>query len=1062
MAPRKAAAKPETVQAVAKGRPQKPKENKETLKTPTAIKIKVFKKNLSRSVQNLVSPNQSLLEKKSKYLTSKDKLELANKVARAQLNKSEPIVFPSQSEVQTVTKVGRKRGRKKKVEEVENVPETSNMNICPSSPVTGSTDTEDVFEQPKQKIIRKITSPVKQTLTKKTAMQLPLDPVKRGPKKRKLVSPSEGIVNPPKRKWTQSRITEMNIVVKRNSEDCDNSNKTRTVTVAKPKIVRKRTPRGKKSAENIAGVQENTPSIAAKDAPNNEPKVAVKKEDNGTFDNAGAIDSRKTSVCSELSWTKDISDSSNTTSLNAVTSSDFVLIDKKLPEVKLTKIDSKGLTPKTPSKSSLSSDSDSSESECSTNCKSYKESEIISKHSLNLSTSSESHMSPIITQKNISINTMNSNVSKISKALDKLSMSLKKIDLEMINWVGYQNEDTNVNSKKLKDKIHQSLQEESNIILQCRHINKVLTDNEDGTQTEVNNAEKADNINDSFVKPTDVVVAKNINKSAEHSGLDNGNHSRDQNDYGDRKFDLNENFASDNIAYIPFDQNDDEDALSLYAESIGFESNRNSTCSPPLYNNPEYEEYIPQSVTRDVPHNTIVYNPTKITNVTTPAPKNVPNVKPTTIVCEKQNADSTSVVREGVLGSNQIDCTEKLPDPNVSVKPAIVKKGPCLLATLFKPSPGVKSVVFKGMCFFFLIGSCKNQLRCRFPHVEPLPIDVCAKLIKLSEDVFIQEYMLLKCWPVLRRKFGICFVDECKRRDLTKLLVEMAIDFVTKANPNSQDDAELKIHVLEEALLHLNNIDLSNCEELLKYVIQGKQLCDYFMETIANTQNFTRFKPVFIKLTDFVIENQRAFSLDVATHILERVAILPFNDSLAWALISIIKHTDVVIFENSMMAQFEKQLSSNEGLHREFMMVKEMAGMSRPVVSQPYVPVAPSMMRREEMERPMSNPMYPDGVKRYTSPDTTHLDTMNKPTNEPVIKRTINFDRTFSNYNSSSSESTDDYPRTPKPSNLFASWKNKSIFNKCSAQRYRKRRTDRQVTYGGTSNFPRRPGPDFF
>ncbi|XP_053617198.1 uncharacterized protein LOC128679169 isoform X2 [Plodia interpunctella] len=1069
MAPKKNATKNDIVP---KGRPPKSKE-KPILKIPTVVKIKFPLKNLSRIVQNVKSPNPDLLNKRAKDLTPNDKLELTNRVARAQLSKSDCIVFMPQPETgNEIRSVVKKRGKKKKVEEKASTSTEACTNHEPESLEPICINKEGNLQTPKRKRVRKtLIKPVnKVPANEENNMTEEIDTnptakVSRAPLKRKLVNPKDGNKNPPKKKWMQTKIPEMKILVRRNSKV--NSDMSRTVTIEKPKIVRRqgRPERGKKNVEKIVEPVQELQSTITQSV--HDLNHTIKKEDDDDITkNANAIDSRKTSINSELSWTKDISDSSNTTSLTAVTSSDFVLIDRKLPEINLTKINlndyingskdckpqipevtpkapevtpqTSEFTPRTPSdSSSSSSDSDSSDSE------SNKDTDIGSTHSLNLSMSSESHRSPIITQKNINMNSMHSTVTKISKALDKLSMSLKKIDLEMINWVGYQNEDININGKKVRDKICQNLKEESNIIVQCRHINKLLTDKEEiNSETNVTENLESKN-NETFVKPTDV-VPKTLNKSSDQStSLDKGNHSRDHVDFNDGKCELNDNLTSNNVLYSPFDQFDDEDALSLYAESIGFESHRNSTSSPPGFN-PEIEEYIPQPVAKIVPNNTIIYNPTKIPNAQI-STGTVQNVKPVTTVCEKQNADSTSVVRDGRYINDRIEGIEKLPEPTIVRKLYTqAKTGPCLLATIFKPAPGIKSVVFKGMCFFHLIGSCKNQSRCRFPHVEPAPLDITAKLVRLSEDFFIHEYMLLKCWPGLRRKFGMCFVDECKRRDLTRLLVEMAIDFVMKANINSHEDAALKVHVLEEVLLYLNNIDLATCEDLLKYVIQGKELCVLFMETIANTQNFSRFKPVFIKLVEFMIKNERLFNAQVASHILERVAILPFNDSLAWALISIIKHTEAVIFKNSMMGQFEKQLSSNEGLQREFLSVKEMAGCNQLVVNQVYNSVGPV---RQEMDRPMTSPLYPDGVQRYTSPDTTHLDGMNKPPDEQAITRSVNFDRTFQNFSSSSSDGTEEYPRAPKPNSLFNSWRHKTIFNKFSPQEFsHKRRMDRQVT----------------
>ncbi|CAH2051756.1 unnamed protein product, partial [Iphiclides podalirius] len=113
--------------------------------------------------------------------------------------------------------------------------------------------------------------------------------------------------------------------------------------------------------------------------------------------------------------------------------------------------------------------------------------------------------------------------------------------------------------------------------------------------------------------------------------------------------------------------NDDDDALSLYAESIsGFESYKNNstvTCAPNT-DNEDSNEYVPRPVNKNgiKPSQTITYMPTKITeeqkhegaegqvqstiSVHEERIELNERYQRTKAVCEKQNADSTSINKE--------------------------------------------------------------------------------------------------------------------------------------------------------------------------------------------------------------------------------------------------------------------------------------------------------------------------------------------------------------------------------------------------------------------------------
>lgn len=669
------------------------------------------------------------------------------------------------------------------------------------------------------------------------------------------------------------------------------------------------------------------------------------------------IDSRKTSLTSEcLSWTKDISSSSTTTCVT-VCSTDIVRIDNKIPIIKLTPTVchlKQDLNNTGANIESSSSDSSSSESEYSPKRKEQKDfTPEMESGSLNLSSSSRSPMvspRPASSASNRSgQNSVDEEMTKITYCIDKLTSKLKHFDLEIINWIGYENEEVDNERMKIQENIFKMLKEESEVIKQCRLLKKILSDNV-------------------FEEDANVANEGNTKKVASVNSGDNTANDRSVMQITSERSDDESNFTSDRVRYIAFDQScDDDDALSLFAESItGMESSRRNSSAASMCTVGDFEEHVPQALDKEK------WEPAKKISYPPPSFVDIQNDVKMKTVCEKQNADSTSIYKESEQYKDKSVPYEKNIPPLLNVNTGMPKKGPCLMSYVFKPLTGVKSVVFRGVCFFNILSSCKNS-NCRFPHVFPNYDDITDKLMRLSEEMFIQEYMLMRNWPILRRKYGMCFVHECVRRDLTRILVEMALDFVTKANVSCREDMILKVVVIECILLHLNNVDLEICEDLLMYKHQDDLLCEIFMQVISNTQNFSRFKPIFIKLTKLILKLERPFSLDVATQILERICILPSDPPLLAALLEITKNTDQAILKNSMLGHFENQLSvSSKEQYEELLQLKN-ASLNRPVLQNLYVSSPKAI---PEVEPVIAKPLVSEREKRYTSPDTTNLDTM--------------------------------------------------------------------------------------
>ncbi|XP_026755030.2 uncharacterized protein LOC113515090 isoform X2 [Galleria mellonella] len=1014
-----------------------------------------------------------------KQILHQRKIELANEVIRHH--------FPQQKTFeQTISEIPTANSENKEVVKRRVKSKKIPDDLVDSLTNIESTESEEfVVKKPKRIYTRKV--PVKQIVQKAT---VPTEDAE-----------DNQLETANKIESKSVKKAKSNLQTETSMDGKESTGKAQKIKSTKPRIIR-RTPRGKKNSINNTAISE----AAVVDQNKDDKKLKVNDADDTKLSKtpilpkkkARHIDSRKTSTASNsecMSWTKDISSSSTTTSVT-VCSTDIVRIDKKFPVLKIPYVDYKlkkrmkevdrGKKPTTLSSTSSPTSKSESSDDCS-KCKAGEQSIVVDGHTVNLSTSSVSEINA--SQETCHVNKNNS-ISKISKALDKLTSNLKKIDMEILNWIGYQNEEVDIDALKAQERMFRILKEESAVIMLCKNIKRVLSD-EDVDANNITNMKALEAVvqdENNFIKPDNVSLTKCIvnlknthNSSVGDMHIDNAKETS-QKEKGNADVNYN-NCTTDNVPHVPLDHSyDDDDALSLFAESItGIESSRlnSSVGSPPHKRLADEEEYIPRPVIKEqcsAPEK-LVYHPTKIKY----NEHSDHNIKTRTI-CEKQNADSTSINKEPVQdNTSKSQCTEMLNKVNLMnncVNPIITnvampkeKNSSYLMSSIYKPSQAMKSVVFKGICFFHIVSSCRHNALCRFPHVIPNTREIKAKLCTLSEEMFIQEYMMMRNWPGLRRLYGLCFVEEAARRELTCFLVEMAMDFVTKVNCTSREDGLLKIEVAEFTLLHLNTVDLETCDNLLKYSVrEDALLCDVFMEIIAATQNFSRFKLVFLNLTWFIVKINRSFSLNVATQILERVCILPYEEPLIKALLNIIRHTDPAIFENTVMGKFEKQLlNTNRDLYDQLMVIRR-ENMNRTVMENLYV--SSSRIIREV--EPPNVGMYPEREKRYTSPDTTYLDNLNK--DEPVIKRTINFDpsRSFSvAQRGSATQSNEGYDKwRSQHAPNFSSWRNRSFFNKIPTfnppQRtlrppLKRPQIHRHVTYGGSpSKFPRRSGPDFF
>lgn len=525
-----------------------------------------------------------------------------------------------------------------------------------------------------------------------------------------------------------------------------------------------------------------------------------------------------------------------------------------------------------------------------------------------------------------SVSTETAETNKMKTVLKSLSRVLNNFDIEFIQWLA--KEDENSNGKPITEIMPRVLKHEDEAIRVCQDFKRNISELSSSEKSVEYRSEGSDEVPNSQVEvnPETDQVSYGAESRVESASL--------------MPMDLPDAPAKDN--YCDYDvyksknkdyADDGDDLLSLFAESLsGFDSVRNSVRSARDSPIEEFREPI-------APCNPIAANKEQ-TSV----------VKTKTTDVQKQNADSSTYL---YASTSEVNSTKRIPTHTVTEIPKTDEDRPLLMADIFKTTTNhLGSTVFKGVCFYNLISKCKNA-SCVYPHVIPDQIQIKNKLNSLPEPKFVHEYLLMRKNPVLRKRFMVLYVDECLKRDLTRFLVEMALDA-------TREEPAIKTYIMETTLLHLNDKDLETCKDLLldPNLTYYEPLSDIFMQTIADTQNFSRFKPVFVKLTKFLVQRKHRFDLVVATQILERICILQYEAPLAEAAVSLIKNTSTTIFKSSLLNKFLAQLAV-----KNLLAYDDLVNYKEQVYKGSFD--AQSVLTQPSVEN-----------VRYTSPDTTHLEAL--------------------------------------------------------------------------------------
>ncbi|CAF4885477.1 unnamed protein product [Pieris macdunnoughi] len=352
------------------------------------------------------------------------------------------------------------------------------------------------------------------------------------------------------------------------------------------------------------------------------------------------------------------------------------------------------------------------------------------------------------------------------------------------------------------------------------------------------------------------------------------------------------------------DDDDDDDTISLFAESLSsFETN------PIMSYNSKVDKYEPIVDSRD---DTAIFK----------IPKPVV-LKQCIQVCEKQKADSTSF---GLSEDSGTKVEYMKPETKLHNKFTTKTTKSRVLSPVLPGSPipftYVRSAVFRGICIFNILKKCKNS-RCNFPHTLLTQSFVSEKLVELTEDQFHQEYLMVCKEAQLLRLYGLVYINEGIRRKYSRIVVEITLNALIIFKQTQEK--VIITEIVERTLLYLNQVNFNEiCDLLISDVKPGVQVCDKFLEVIGQTQNFSRFKIVFVKLAKLMCVRNRTFNSETVSQIVERLCILPYSFDLARAVLDILKKTDTVVFCNSMITVFERKLLKFDNqLHKEFVKLKD-------------------------------------------------------------------------------------------------------------------------------------------
>lgn len=522
---------------------------------------------------------------------------------------------------------------------------------------------------------------------------------------------------------------------------------------------------------------------------------------------AGAVVSRKTSCNStgsadRHSWTQDISSSSTTTCVS-VTSNDFVRIDKKLPLLQMVPLSKHRVFVEQNSKlvsqnNELVQNSDAvvskeSESSSSSSSSSSSDSEDeVDGERLNLSASTSLASDTNATKSKANPSQDNSRV------LDEL-LALVERELSLLETKDL---DSRLGLHDLvpptSEPIHEALKPEMEVLVLARLMNKCLSE-----------------MTDEFARPAP--PRPRLPPAPE------------------RRL---EEYATQRSRLASVD-NDNDDAISLFAESItGFESSRVSVVP---------DEYIPAPVVP--PPVSRRYRPTRIETTRR------------LTVCEVHTADSTSIRDAGARNASQQFQREQqsefqtefqhepqqflqnqqrrdptfeslqldseftkfnslsdigLPKRQFSeaksvltssmvLPPVTSTRRPVLHAQSVQqvlPHTPSGSALFRGVCFYNVT---KNNCRfhpCRFKHdtLENFMEEFRRRLNSLDDPQLLREMRLVWGFPGVRKRLAALFSSILAKRGLTRTMMEALeeVEFIPETNL-----------AFEEALLHLNNIDLN-------------------------------------------------------------------------------------------------------------------------------------------------------------------------------------------------------------------------------------------------------------
>lgn len=469
----------------------------------------------------------------------------------------------------------------------------------------------------------------------------------------------------------------------------------------------------------------------------------------------------------------------------------------------------------------------------------------------------------------------------------------------------------------------------------------------------------------------------------------------------------------------------DDDVISLYAESLATLDISTVLAKKQISSNIKFLPPIQVGNVKPTVKTQITHTfmkPTKITSaisstVTHPEIKDdIPKIKlqnptPTEkVVCKKQSADSTSVLRDHKYTDSETNsycdpqestaeisipqkhnmrenrrdeqmsdempcstipnCITAQPDRNISKK--------TLMSSI---NTKLSTVVFTGVCFRNLWSSCTNR-KCQHSHRILSPEDINSRLSVVCTEICVHSYLIMKRYKALCDRYLKVFIKVFASRKLSNILFEIMFDLMW--DKIVTDTLECMFLCLDE----LNTLDITECEDFLLHTLPDQS---FFSEVIIlfilRLGCFLRCAPILSKLVTLFYERNILLQTETVHEFVKVICAKEMDVEQKHFLKLVygkcVKNTDRRIFTTVSLTDWDKfgQRLMQVDLETEFedlwlqiqphLLNHEAAGLvPEPCVQRSYpdglIPVESSLLHINKLKTEKSLFVKPPFVRNHT------------------------------------------------------------------------------------------------